>query len=450
MSRQFFIGVAIGAALMGLVFAIFQIGSTLEPTLTSSDNFSLLAQVIPNDLVADLLIADEPEVEPQTVTVRTAPVVPSVSQISVTPTADPEAGDLAIEAEEVTPAPTQCSYVTKDQPAHIGLISEVAWMGSKENANAEWVEIQNNTKKELDVSGWQLIDKAEQIRAIIPADIILPAKGFLLFERGSHELAGATIQYTGALSNTDESSRLFNADCELQDEVVAKPKWPAGDNVSKHTAERAKDLSWHTYYGGGAAGIYGTPGEKNSAGPPAEPEPEPEPEPFDSAQGKPEPDPEPDPAPAPEPEPTSEPEPAPVVAGDLIISEVMAGTASSGDEFIELYNTTDHEIDLTGFFIKKKVIASGNESALVTAVNFEGKKVGGGERFIIGHGAFAAQSQMNWPTSYSLAYTGNAILLYNAQNEKIDEVNWTLLAGQSYACASAGSCAVQEVPNPGE
>jgi hypothetical protein len=414
-----------------------------SPVVSDTGNLKLLAQVIPNQVLPDVSDDGVPETDAGIIEIRAnLPAAQKTVPIS-----------LAIdeEPEEVTePEPeaevTLCSYVTDEEPQYDGVINEVAWMGSGDDSNAEWVEMQNRTKVDLDVSGWQLVDKAEQIRAVVPAGVILSRNGFLLFERDPHQLPGATVLYKGVIANADEGLRLFDADCGLQDEVIAKSKWPAGTNKPKNTAERGKDLSWHTFYGDDEAGVLGTPGKKNSSGPPPEPEPEVEqvaetPKPADDVTAS-----------------SSEPDPAPeasapivVTSGQIIISEVMARTIeNANDEFIELYNVTDVEISLEGFSIKKKS-STGTESTFITPTRFSGKIVPAGGRFVIGHeGQFTGQSQMTWPDSYALADKNNAVVMYNAQGENIDEVTWTEIpAGQSYACASQGSCAVQEVPNPG-
>lgn len=454
-SKQLFIGLAAGALCAGLGFVLFSGDHVPDSALADADNLKLLAQVIPNESASTTEESPEDSgSEGGVIEVRTsAPLKNDAPKTVVTKVSAVAASEPEPIIESAEPEPAKCLFASGgDKPALLGIISEVAWMGSADDANAEWVEIQNHFRGELDISGWQLIDKAQQIQAIVPDGVVLPLRGFLIFERGEHRLSGTTVSYNGVLSNSNEGLRLFNADCDLQDEVLAGSKWPAGTNNPKRTAERESSLKWHTYYGSGEAGILGTPGEKNSMG---------EPKPVVVQQPIPEPTPTPEPEPVPvdmTPASTTDPIPDPaasssvssVVAGQIIISEVVAGTASgAGDEFIELHNTTDAEIDMTGFSMKKKVLSSGSESSLVTTVNFEGKKIGAGQRFIIGHGVFTAQSQMTWPTSYSVAYTGNAILLYNTQGEKIDEVSWELSSGQSYACASQGSCAVQEVPSPG-
>jgi hypothetical protein len=139
-------------------------------------------------------------------------------------------------------------------------------------------------------------------------------------------------------------------------------------------------------------------------------------------------------------------------AGSLFISEVMVGTeASANDEFIELYNTTGSDIALTGYSIKKKT-SSGAESSLVATSRFEGKVIPAGKHFLITHDgsyAGAVAGDITFPASYSLAYTNNTVLLYDANNQKISEVSWTEISkGQSYACSAPVSCSTQTTPGP--
>jgi hypothetical protein len=37
------------------------------------------------------------------------------------------------------------------------VISEIAWMGTTNSANDEWIELFNNTSSDVDLAGWQLI-----------------------------------------------------------------------------------------------------------------------------------------------------------------------------------------------------------------------------------------------------------------------------------------------------
>lgn len=457
MSKQLIIGLTAGALFTGLGFMMFGSASIPVPAVSDSGDLRLLAQVIPNEPLQEEATSSSPS---NIIEVRSAPAKPvaqSAAKAKPIEASEVSSEDSGEEAEEELVAEVVlCAYATNDKPKLEGILSEVAWMGSGDDANAEWVEIQNRTRDELDVSGWQLVDKAEQIQVSIPEGVVLPRSGFLLFERDEHQLPGATVLYKGAISNTDEGLRLFDANCDLQDEVIAKSKWPAGTNSPKRTAERAKDLSWHTFYGDDEAGIFGTPGKKNSAGPPPEPDPEPESDPEPEAE---EPESEPEGESESEPE-TETPAVVTVTPGQLIISEVMAGTeANVNDEFVELYNMTDSAISLEGFSIRKKTpndTSGVTEASLVSAAKLTGKSIAPGARFVIGReGQFTGMSDALWAKSNYLvdksAFGKPSVLLYNAQVQPIDEVSWTEIpAGQSYACESQGSCAVQETPNPGE
>ena len=168
------------------------------------------------------------------------------------------------------------------------IINEIAWMGTAISANDEWIELKNTTSSPVSLSDWQLLDKANQIQVIFASQDAVAANGFYLLERTDDVTLPnifADKIYTGALSNTEESLRLFNASCVLVDEVLANPNWSGGDNDTKKTMERAADLAWQTYYGENGTG---TPKAENSTeptpSPPAPPSPpeEPAPSPQDT------------------------------------------------------------------------------------------------------------------------------------------------------------------------
>ena len=150
------------------------------------------------------------------------------------------------------------------------LINEIAWMGTKDSSSNEWIELKNLTDQEISLNGWQLLDKAEQIKVIFGEKDIIPAAGFYLLERTDDDSLSALtadLIFTGALSNSKEALYLFDADCRLQDEAIADPNWAGGDNTEKRTMERANDLNWHTYSNNFPKnGVMGSPKENNSAG----------------------------------------------------------------------------------------------------------------------------------------------------------------------------------------
>lgn len=117
------------------------------------------------------------------------------------------------------------------------------------------------------------------------------------------------------------------------------------------------------------------------------------------------------------------------------ISEILVGIDGNVNyEFIELYNSNDVAIDLTGYSIKKRS-STGNESPLVSASRFDGKKIMPNKYFLlVNEGGYSGvvQSDIVWPKSYILAYKNNAVILYNANGEVIEDIGWDEIAkGQS-------------------
>jgi len=117
--------------------------------------------------------------------------------------------------------------------------------------------------------------------------------------------------------------------------------------------------------------------------------------------------------------------------GHIIISEIQVGGASANDEFVELYNPANAEIDLSGWDLKRKT-KTGNESNILN--NIEGA--------IPAHGHFLIAPRANCGESNSEAcYTGNAsaddeyttdsflakdntVLLYDQNGNLVDKAGW--------------------------
>ncbi|MDD5098479.1 MAG: lamin tail domain-containing protein, partial [Candidatus Pacebacteria bacterium] len=164
--------------------------------------------------------------------------------------------------------PIQCSKYSSLASVKTMVINEVAWMGSKASSNDEWIELKNVSDKNIDLKGWRLSDKGDQINIVFES-LIVPQGGFVLLERTDDNAVPfipADVIYSGALSNSEEAIYLFDSSCALQDSVLANPDWPAGNNSEKRTMERGADFSWHDYSGNGTQNIFGTPKQENSAG----------------------------------------------------------------------------------------------------------------------------------------------------------------------------------------
>ncbi|MCK4781616.1 lamin tail domain-containing protein [Candidatus Parcubacteria bacterium] len=226
------------------------------------------------------------------------------------------------------------------------IINEVAWMGTKNSSNDEWIELKNLTNSTISLEGWQLIDKKQQIKIVFTAGEAIPAGGFLFLERTDDDSVpniDADLIYTGALSNSNEALYLFNENCQLQDEVLADSKWPAGNNSEKRTMERANNLTWHSYCGPHRAGIFGTPKAGNSFAPMV----------FAGSGGG-------GGSSASEPEPEiqycSQENLSLATSLFVVLNEIawMGTATSSNDEWIELKNVSDQDVSLEGWQILDK------------------------------------------------------------------------------------------------
>lgn len=146
--------------------------------------------------------------------------------------------------------------------------------------------------------------------------------------------------------------------------------------------------------------------------------------------------------------------PPPSSGGNVFISEVMAGAdGNSSYEFVELYNLTGASIDLTGWSLKKRS-STGSESSLVVSGRLEGKVIPAGKYFLLGNdGGYTGSvtPDVLWPSSYNIAYSNNAVILYDASGAKVEEVSWIdIPAGQSYERESwmSSQFGIQSIPTP--
>lgn len=145
-------------------------------------------------------------------------------------------------------------------------ISEIAWMGSVNSANDEWIELYNNSTSEQSVDGWVLSD-GQGLEVGLAG--VIGAGQYIVLERTDDTSApGAAFSiYTGALGNDGRTLTLKRTDGSVVDQVVGGENWEniGGDNITKETAQYASS-GWLT--------ALATPGTMNATSGTSDPEPD--------------------------------------------------------------------------------------------------------------------------------------------------------------------------------
>lgn len=168
-----------------------------------------------------------------------------------------------------------CGQDDLNEPTGVVLINEVAWSGNATSTSQEWIELYTDIDGSLSLSGWQLLDKEGEIQIRFGEEKI---EDYILLRRilasedpeGVYEVGSkkADVTFTGTIQNSGETLRLFDASCNLVDEVTdVGENWEnIGGSASPDykTAERVDESSWQTYSGEGQFGVMGTPGGSSS------------------------------------------------------------------------------------------------------------------------------------------------------------------------------------------
>jgi hypothetical protein len=293
-----------------------------------------------------------------------------------TPTASPIA----------TPVPSPTAF-----PGQMVLINEIAWSGTQASSSDEWIELLSTTSLDLSLAGWRLSDGGD---VAIALNGTLPAYGYFLLERTDDSTVSdiaANQIYVGSLRDSGEILELVGPSGELIDTANRDGGgWPAGESGSRSSMERRGDTdgpgNWGTYtgfYGNGtdAAGnpIHGTPGRVNSL--------------F-----------------FPTPTPTG-------VPSRLVINEVLirphydwegSGGVTTGDEFIELYNTGRLPVYLKGWFLDD-ASDTGSRPFELPGVTISGK----------GYAVF-----FRTLTKIALNDSGDTVRLLRPDGRLVDEVSY--------------------------
>jgi len=301
------------------------------------------------------------------------------------------------------------------------IFNEIAWMGTKNSSNDEWIELKNISGSTIDMNNWQILDKAgleDDTKGIniIFENATISQGGFFLLERTDDTSVPniiADLIYTGALNNTNEALYLFDKNCNLQDKIEANPNWLAGDNSSKRTMERKTNFNWQTSSDPG-----GTPKAKNSSGYYEIPEEKISKSSTGSSSSVPD----------------TAPEPS--LMSKLLISEIqIESEKGANDEFIEIYNPNNTNVSLKWWSIQKAT-ANGN----ISKKNFESEDVILAKGYFLIVNKYASQSLLSLADmkhySFSLASDNTVFLVKNhdkiisgQENTISDKVGW----GESFS-----------------
>lgn len=162
------------------------------------------------------------------------------------------------------------------------VINEVAWAGSADSANDEWIELYNTTGSAVDLTGWVIEDDGSTTYAL--SGTIAAGSYFLIEDSETSVNPNAADVVVGiSLANSGDSLVLKDETGAVIDSVNSGGGlWPAGDSGTNGSMERIDVMAsgddagnWGTSDGNGsnatASGgtlIVGTPGLLNSVGVP--------------------------------------------------------------------------------------------------------------------------------------------------------------------------------------
>ncbi len=151
------------------------------------------------------------------------------------------------------------------------VINELMWDAT------EYVELLNTTDEAMSLSGWVLTRQKpggeEKIIITFDEEVIIPATGFLLMERNEDATTVAADVITSSLTlvNSGELVTLKDETGAVIDQANQLGSWFAGENTSEGVAMERADASasgvlttsWHTSIGA-VGDRNGTPGAANS------------------------------------------------------------------------------------------------------------------------------------------------------------------------------------------
>ncbi|MCP6719283.1 MAG: lamin tail domain-containing protein [Patescibacteria group bacterium] len=279
------------------------------------------------------------------------------------------------------------------------VINEISWMGTKADSSDEWIELYNNVNWSISLEGWGLYEAGGET-LIEPLSGVIGAKSYYLIERTNDTAVSdipADQEPSGwggyGLKNSGEYLQLLDQNSVIIDEVNASSRWFAGKASPDYRTMERKDSqksgsdpnNWATNNGSIVNGydakgnlIEGTPKSKNSTILTIQPEQK---------------------------------QTQPVVyPSNILINEIMPSPKGqdSLEEWIELKNLNDREIDLSSWRIKDTI-------GSITTYNLpEGTKIGAKGFLVL----------FRPTTKITLNNSGDKISLIQPNGNILDSVNY--------------------------
>lgn len=124
------------------------------------------------------------------------------------------------------------------------VINEVAWAGSVNSSNDEWLELYNSTGATVSLSGWKLKNNGVVVFTF-PAAASIAANGYFLIEDAENSVSNVTADaiFNMSLVNSGASLQILDASDAIIDTINgAAGAWYAG-SVTTHATMERKDTN---------------------------------------------------------------------------------------------------------------------------------------------------------------------------------------------------------------
>ena len=286
------------------------------------------------------------------------------------------------------------------------VINEIAWMGTENSYNDEWIELYNNSEAAVNLDGWTL--KADDNSPEIELSGRILSKSFYLLERTDDETVAGVLAdqiYKGGLANKGEYLKLFDKQERLIDEADCSDGWLAGDNKTKQTMERSVEVKPRQVYWQTSQEPGGTPKAQNSI--------------LNEESGLPLTEPDSQKTESGDVKPRQEVQPPNIYPDGIVVNEVLPSPEGpdAENEWIEVFNENTFEVDVSGWKISDIV------GSVKSYIFPKGTKIFG-KGFLL----------LNRPkTKITLNNSSDGLKIFNPDGETVDEINFGKAPlGQSY------------------